>query len=130
MSDGPQHPEHDRAVTGSVASAISNGIVQTFAEYVGRGPTRARTTIDSDTVTTVLGGILTKAEQRLIGDGEGAMVLMLRQKYQQTMRDDLIAVVEAATERQVVAFMSGNDLDADAAGEVFSLEPSPRFASV
>jgi uncharacterized protein YbcI len=130
MSDGPQHPEHERVVTGSVASAISNGIVKTFAEYVGRGPTKARTTIDGDTVTTVLGGILTKAEHRLIVDGEAGMVLMLRQRYQQTMREDLIAVVEAATERKVIAFMSGNDLDADMCGEVFSLEPSARVTRV
>jgi hypothetical protein len=40
------------------------------------------------------------------------------------MRDDLVAVVERATERKVVAFMSQNHIDPDLAVEVFVLEPS------
>jgi uncharacterized protein YbcI len=30
---------------GSLSAAISNHVVRLFAEYTGRGPTRARTTI-------------------------------------------------------------------------------------
>jgi hypothetical protein len=39
------------------------------------------------------------------------------------MRDDLVAAVESATKRKVVAFMSQNHIDPDLAVEIFALEP-------
>jgi uncharacterized protein YbcI len=110
--------------SGSLAGAISTAIVRQFSEFVGRGPTRARTTIVEDTVTVVVRDMLTKAERKLIADGQSDTVLLLRVKFQQSMRADLIAAVEMLTERKVLAFMSGNDLEADAAAEVFLLEPA------
>jgi hypothetical protein len=38
----------------SLNVAIGNGMVQLFAEYTGRGPTRARTTISGDLIAVVL----------------------------------------------------------------------------
>ena len=50
-------------------------------------------------------------------------MLQLRHDYQMTMRDDLIDLVEGETNRKVIAFMSQNHIDPDAAVEVFLLEP-------
>lgn len=49
----------------SVAAHISTGIVRVVREYTGRGPTRARTTIDHDMVTVLMGDTLTHGERTL-----------------------------------------------------------------
>jgi uncharacterized protein YbcI len=102
---------------------ISDAAVKLLREYTGRGPTRSRTTIDRDTVMIMLGDTLTRGERKLVEDGKAESVLNLRHEYQLTMRDDLVAAVEDATERKVVAFMSQNHIDPDLAVEVFTLEP-------
>jgi len=39
---------------GQIAAAISTAVVHVFSEHTGRGPTRARTTIDGTTVVVIL----------------------------------------------------------------------------
>ena len=107
----------------SANAVISDAAVKLLREYTGRGPTRSRTTIDRDTVVIMLGDTLTRGEQKLVEDGRADSVLKLRHEYQLTMRDDLVAAVERATERKGVAFMSQNHIDPDLAVEVFALEP-------
>jgi uncharacterized protein YbcI len=109
---------------GSTASAISSAAVRMLHEYTGRGPTKARTTINRDTVMILLGDTLTKGERKLVEKGESDVVLQMRHRFQEAMRDDLIALVEIETERKVVAFMSANHIYPDMAAEVFVLEPS------
>jgi uncharacterized protein YbcI len=107
----------------SANAEISDAAVRLLSEYTGRGPTRSRTTIDHDTVMIMLGDTLTRGERKLVDAGRGERVLQLRHDFQLTMRDDLVAAVEAATDRKVVAFMSQNHIDPDLAVEVFALEP-------
>jgi uncharacterized protein YbcI len=107
----------------SRTSSISSHIVHTMAEYTGRGPTKARTSVDGDVVTTVMADTLTKGERSLVADGRGQLVLDLRKAFQSTMREDLIAGVERVMGRKVVAFMSDNHIDPDFAVEVFVLAP-------
>jgi uncharacterized protein YbcI len=103
---------------------ISTAAVQLLHEYTGRGPTRAKTSINEDLVTIVLADTLTKGERKLVDNGLADRVLQLRHDYQQTMRDDLVAIVERQLGRRVVAFMSQNHIDPDLAVEVFVLEPT------
>ena len=107
---------------GRVAAAISTAVVHVFSDHTGRGPTRARTTIDGETVVVILQDGLTKAEQSLIEAGKHAEVLELRRTFQETMRDDLVAAVERLTACSVRAFMSANHIAPDAAAEVFLLD--------
>ena len=107
---------------GRVAAAISTAVVHVFSDHTGRGPTRARTTIDGETVVVILQDAMTKAEQSLVDAGRHAEVLQLRRTFQETMRHDLIAVVERLTARSVQAFMSANHVAPDAAAEVFLLD--------
>ena len=99
-----------------------------FTEHTGRGPTRARTTIDGDLVVVVLRDGQTKAERALVRAGEGDSVLRLRRAFQDTMRDDLVAVVEALTQCTVQAFMSANHNEPDTAAEIFILDRAPDGA--
>jgi uncharacterized protein YbcI len=111
-----------RGDEGRVAAAISTAVVHVFSEHTGRGPTRARTTIDGTTVVVILQDSMTKAERSLVDAGKHAEVLQLRRSFQETMRDDLVAVVERLTARSVQAFMSANHVAPDAAAEVFLLD--------
>jgi uncharacterized protein YbcI len=108
----------------SANANISDGAVRVLHEYTGRGPTRSRTTIDHDSVMVVLGDTLTKGERKLVESGKAERVLALRHDFQMAMRDDLVELVEGATSRKVVAFMSQNHIDPDLAVEVFLLEPT------
>jgi uncharacterized protein YbcI len=108
---------------GSTSSAISNRAVQLLHEYSGRGPTKARTTINTDSVMILFADTLTKGERKLAENGDDATVLQMRHRFQQAMREDLIAMVETEMKRKVVAFMSTNHIDPDMAAELFVLEP-------
>lgn len=108
---------------GLLAAAISNGIVSLMHRYTGRGPVRARTTIDENLVVCVLGDTLTKAEQQLVDAGRSKVVLRGRRAMQDTLADDAIAMVSELTKREVVAFMSNNHIDPDLAVETFVLAP-------
>jgi uncharacterized protein YbcI len=110
-------------VEQSVQTQISDLVVQHMHACTGRGPTKARTSIDRDLVSVVLYDLLNKGEHRLVADGRGQLVLDMRQAFQQTMRDELIIGVERVTGRTVLAFLSANHLDPDVAIESFVLEP-------
>jgi uncharacterized protein YbcI len=112
----------DPSDQGRLAASISAGIVHVFSEHTGRGPTRARTTIDGETVVVILQDSMTKAERSLVQAGKDAEVLQLRRSFQETMRGDLIAVVERLTRSSVNTFMSANHIAPDAAAEIFLLD--------
>ena len=116
-----KHPA--TAPSGSKAAAIANHVVRTISEYTGRGPTKARTHISEDVVAVVLRDTLTKGERSLVADGLDDLVLTMRKAFQATMRHDLVAGVEQILGRRVIAFMSDNHIDPDAAVEVFLLAP-------
>ena len=108
---------------GSKLAAISNHVVRVVSEYTGRGPTKARSYLNDDIVTVVLQDTLTRGERSLVGDGIDELVLTMRKAYQDTMRDDLIAGIEAILDRKVTAFLSANHITPDVAVEVFLLAP-------
>ncbi len=107
---------------GQLTAAISDAVVQLFSERTGRGPTRARTTVDGELVVVILRDGMTTAERALVDGGRQADVMRLRRAIHDTMSDDLVAVVERLTERNVEAFMSANHSEPDAAAEVFLLD--------
>ncbi len=118
---------HDpRPTGGSLTAAISNAIVRITAEYTGRGPIKARTSIRDDVILVLMQETLTKAERNLLASGEGDFVLETRTRFQKTMRDDYVIAVEALADRKVLAFMSANHLEPDMGAEVFVLEPLAR----
>ena len=114
-------PEHHGQ---SPAAEISTGTVQLLHEYTGRGPTKAKTTIGEATVTVLLAETLTKMEHRLAELGYEDTVKTIRAQFQEAMRDDLVELVEAETEREVVAFISGYHIGPDFEADVFVLAPA------
>ena len=105
-------------------SQISNGIVGLLKEFYGKGPERARTYIHDDLVVVLLRGGFTRVEQTLLEGGHGDDVIRQRMAFQGVMRERFEQVVERATGRRVIGFMSGNQQDPDMICEVFVLAPS------
>jgi uncharacterized protein YbcI len=75
-------------------------------------------------VTILLADTLTTGERTLVEHGRGDRVLEIRHDYQSAMRDQLVGIVEAELDREVIAFMSQNHIDPDLAIEVFVLRPA------
>jgi uncharacterized protein YbcI len=100
---------------------ISNAIARLHKEYVGRGPTNTRTTIDVNLVVCLLEGGYTRAEQTLAENDNVDLVAASRVGLQDAMRAAMIAIVEDVLKRSVHSFMSANDLERNLQVEVFVL---------
>ena len=114
----------DSPVPGDVLTAISDGMVALLKEYYGRGPTRAKSYYQDDLVACVLRGGFSKVEQTLLRGGRGSAVIHQRMEFQELMRERFVKVIEDATGRRVIGFMSGNQQDPDMMCETFILAPS------
>jgi uncharacterized protein YbcI len=109
---------------GDVLTAISDGMVALLKEYYGRGPTQAKTYYQDDLVVCLLRGGFTRVEQTLLDGGRGSAVIRQRMEFQDVMRERFQAVIEHATGRPVIGFMSGNQQSPDMICEVFVLTPT------
>jgi uncharacterized protein YbcI len=109
---------------GEVLTEISDGLVGLLKDYYGKGPTQAKTYYHDDLVVCLLRGGFTRVEKTLQEGGRGEAVIHQRMAFQEVMRQRFEAVVERATGRRVVGFMSGNQQHPDMICEVFILAPS------
>jgi uncharacterized protein YbcI len=107
---------------GEALAEITNGIVQLFAEYYGRGPTRAKSYMLDDTyVVTVLRDTMTTVERTLADGGHGDQVRGVRLTFQEEMAGSFKGVVEKALGRRVASYHSQLLADADIGFELFVL---------
>jgi uncharacterized protein YbcI len=111
-----------------VLTAISTGLVGLLKEFYGQGPPRAKSCYQDDLVVCVLRGGFSRVEQTLLDGGRGAAVIRQRMEFQEAMRDRFAAVIEDATGRPVIGFMSGNQQHPDLMCEVFILGPTDLLA--
>jgi len=109
---------------GDVLTEISDGMVALLKEFYGRGPTRAKSYFEDDLVVCVLRGGFSRVEQTLLEGGRTAAVIQQRMEFQEVMRDRFTGVIEDATGRPVIGFMSGNQQHPDMMCEVFILGPT------
>lgn len=120
----PREVKRTPQTHGDVLTAISDGMVALLKEYYGRGPTRAKSYYEDDLVVCVLRGGFSRVEQTLLEGGRGAAVIHQRMEFQELMRQRFAAVIERATGRRVIGFMSGNQQHPDMMCEVFILAPT------
>ena len=109
---------------GDVLSAISDGMVALLKEFYGQGPTRTKSYFADDLVVCVLRGGFSRVEQTLLEGGRGPAVIEQRMAFQDLMRQRFEEVIEQATGRRVIGFMSGNQQHPDMMCEVFILAPT------
>jgi uncharacterized protein YbcI len=119
----PPDDHTDVQTDGKLATAISTMVVGVLRKHTGRGPTKSRTSLSDDLIWVVVEDTLTHAERTLVANGEAELVLRVRQAFQDIMSAELIAGVEALSNRTVTAFFSDNTLDPDIAVEFFLLAP-------
>lgn len=113
-----------RRAHGDVLTAISDGLVALLKEFYGRGPTRAKSYYQDDLVVCLLRGGFSRVEQTLLEGGRGQTVIQQRMEFQDLMRARFEGVIEDATGRRVIGFMSGNQQQPDMMCEVFVLAPT------
>jgi uncharacterized protein YbcI len=116
---GDERPDE----TLSPSKNISRGMVGLYKEYLGRGPTKAKTWLRDELVVTILEDGLTKAEQTLTESGSQQTVRQIRREFQDSMRDDIVALVERETGRRAVCMLSDHSPDPDYAVELVILAP-------
>jgi uncharacterized protein YbcI len=112
---------------GTGADALSNvtgALVRLHSEYYGKGPTKARSYRLDETVISILEGGFTTVETTLIAEGKSEAVHDMRRSFQLAMEERFRAVVEEATGRSVIAYMSQIHTNPDMAVELFVLEPA------
>jgi len=115
----PTHQNH-----GDVLSAISDGMVALLKEFYGHGPSRTKSYYADDLVVCVLRGGSSRVEQTLLEGGRGPAVIQQRMEFQDVMRHRFEEVIEHATGRRVIGFMSGSQQHPDLMCEVFILAPT------
>ena len=105
---------------GDVLSALANEMVGLYKDQLGRGPTRSRANWAGDNALVVtLEDSLTQPERRLVEMGEDARLRDQRTFSQYATSDEFIEIAERLTGRDVRAFVSGIDTQADVCSEVF-----------
>jgi uncharacterized protein YbcI len=99
-------------------------MVALLKEFYGHGPTRAKSYYEDDLVVCVLRGGFSRVEETLRAGGRGQAVIQQRMEFQEVMRKRFAKVIENATGKLVIGFMSGNQQDPDLMCEVFILAPT------
>jgi uncharacterized protein YbcI len=108
--------------TGFLAD-VSSGLVQLHHRYYGKGPSKAKTYMVNDTLVSILEGGFTIVERTLIDQGNADAVHDTRLSFHRAMEDEFRGLVEKATGRRVIAYMSQIHHDPDLVVDLFVLEP-------
>jgi uncharacterized protein YbcI len=108
---------------GEQLAAVTNGIVQLFREYYGRGPDKAKSyLLDERIVVCILENTMTTVEQTLFQHDYGDMVRQVRLTFQGAMAAEFKGVVEEAMGRRVTSYHSQLTMEPDMGFEFFVLE--------
>jgi uncharacterized protein YbcI len=108
-----------------VVAEISREMVRIYKVQFGRGPTKSRTAFAGpDTVICTLEHSLTPVERKLVELGEHQRLRDVRLFFQHATEAQFREVIERLLGREVRAFVSGMDVEADVSDEIFHLVPA------
>ena len=89
---------------GQLEAEISRLMVQFSKEQLGRGPEGARTRILEDVIFVRLSGVLTRAEQHLAGQQDGARLIKeMRLRLMESARATLEGLIAAQTDCSLIS---------------------------
>ncbi len=123
MSEQTDQDQRDKGGSGALIATISREIVGVYADYYGRGPTKAKTIWREDVITCILEDAFTRAERVLVDGGRFEQVRLNRQAFQDQIEPLFRAKIERVTGRRVKACLSQINVDGLAA-EIFVLGPN------
>jgi uncharacterized protein YbcI len=109
---------------GGLLEEITRSVVRLHKEYIGQGPTKARTYIGEDLVVCVLQGGFSRAERTLLEHGRTGAVIHQRQALDEALREPLSDTIERLVERRVVGYTSAVQPDGELSTVVFLLKPA------
>src|SRR4051794_8661735 len=92
---------------------IGEQVATLMASFYGVASVEARTYVLDDFVAVVLEETFTHAEKGLIAAGKTKGIQEIRREWQQLAKTQFVEIVEAATGKNVRAFMSNTDLQED-----------------
>jgi uncharacterized protein YbcI len=107
-----------------VLARVSTELAQLHRHYYGRGPTKVKTYMVNDKIVCTLRGGSTTVGKALVDQGRDETDYQIRRSFQDAMERQFRAVVEHATGRRVIAYVSQVRFDPDIAVELFVLEPA------
>ena len=119
-----QPQDASRRDRSGLLEEITRSVVRLHKEYIGQGPTKARTYIGEDVVVCVLQGGFSTAELTLLEHGRTAAVIHQRQALDEALRQPLSDTIERLVERRVVGFTSALQPDGELSTLVFVLKPA------
>ena len=114
------HP-HGALEGVALTDAISEAMVDLYAEYYNHDRTTATTYINDNVVVCVLEEILAQGEVDQIAEGDSSDVIDGRVAFQNGAEDEFKAAIERLTARRVTAFLSANQTAPGIACELFFL---------
>ena len=106
-------------VLPGVGAAISRETVRLYLRAFGRGPTKARTYIQSDYAVRILRDIFTTGERTLIANEGRAEVEASRKKLSDALDGEFVALVERETGRPVQTHLTQIKVPANLAVHFF-----------
>jgi uncharacterized protein YbcI len=117
-------PEPTTEQQKPVIAEISREMVRIYKEQFGRGPTKVRTAFaGADIVICTLEHSLTPVEEKLVELGEHQRLRDVRLFFQHATEAQFREVIGRLLGREVRAFVSGMDVEADVSDEIFHLVP-------
>jgi uncharacterized protein YbcI len=117
-------PAKPRVRGESPSATISAEIVGLLKAFTGRGPTRAKTHLHDDCVLVVMREAHTVSEGSMATAGLQREVAQARVDLAEDQRQKFIEVVEQATGRRVISFLTSSHQDPSILVAVFVLEPA------
>lgn len=114
------------AVLGTTGAtrAIARSIASLHKEHFDKGPERVKCYVHDDCVLVLMYDGHTRSEMTLEAGGEEKAVAQQRVRSSDAIHDDLVSVVEGATERKVIGYMSSSQQHPSLLSHVFVLEPT------
>jgi len=123
MSDsGPDGRALRPLVGGRLLAEITNRIVAFMREHYGRGPIKAKTYVLDNLIVCVLSDGFTAIERTMMEGGEPDRVLEMRRDFQRMMKERYTEMIEALTDRKVLAFLSQAHVEPDITIEIFLMD--------
>src|SRR5215208_3110630 len=94
-----------------IEAVIAEELLSVHRESYGTGATNIDIHVSGDTILAVIDIEITPAERTLLGAGQRDAVKLTREAFQQAIAPTFTAIVERATGRQVVSFLSAMNVE-------------------
>jgi uncharacterized protein YbcI len=102
--------------------AISDAVTRIHHAHYGAGANGVKTIFEGDHVVIFRDDVYTPAERILLDAGDQETVTRTRVACQAAMKDEFIRIVEEATGREVIAFLSQVNINPDFSTEAYVLD--------